>query len=195
MRLLPDLRRRQIVDAASALLTEHGAAAVEISAIAKRISVTRPVVYRFFPSRLELLRTVLDEFEVELSGRFQQALVATMRGTLPEITEAFMNAACDAIEARGRGAWHLLYARSYDQDAARLGRNVHERFMAPWLPRVVELTGLTRARVGLLADIVVASGRAALDGWLMGPLSRKEAVRIATRTVTALLTEFASGGE
>lgn len=192
VRLTPDLRRQQLIDVTARLLTEQGAAAVEISEVAKLAGVTRPVVYRFFPSRLDLLEAVLEDFVGDLSARFQEALVRTMRGTLPEITEAFLNACCDAIEARGQGPWHLLYARSFDREAARLGSAVHDRLMGPWLPRVVELTGLPRARVGLFADIVVAAGRAALNGWLLGPLSRKEAVRVATRVVTALLRDFAA---
>jgi len=56
-----------------------------------------------------------------------------------------------------------------------------------------QLTGMTRQRVALLAEIVVAAGGAALDGWLEGSLPRREAVRLATRAVTALLTEFSTG--
>jgi hypothetical protein len=46
--------------------------------------------------------------------------------------------------------------------------------------------------VRLLTDIVVAAGGAALDGWLDGPLRRKDAVQVATRAVSALLRDFAS---
>jgi hypothetical protein len=86
-----------------------------------------------------------------------------------------------------------MYARSPDLDAAQLGRAVQARMLAPWLPRVAELTGQPPPRVRLLAEIVVAAGGAALDGWLEGPLSRGEAVRIATRAVAALLRDFTAG--
>jgi hypothetical protein len=62
----------------------------------------------------------------------------------------------------------------------------------PWLPRVAELTGLSRQRVTLLSEVFVAAGGAALDGWLQGPLSRREAVRLATRAVGTLLAAFTS---
>lgn len=192
VRLPPETRRQQMIDVAAKLLTEEGAAGVEIQEVARRANVTRPVVYRFFPTRIALVQGVLDDFEAELSHRFHMALARSMGGTLPEMVESFVQACCDAIEVKGggKGAWHLMYARSADLEAAGLGRAVQGRLLEPWLPRVAQLTGMPRQRVGLLAEIVVAAGGAALDGWLEGALARREAVRIATRVVTALLTEF-----
>ena len=193
LRLAPDARRRQIVDVAAAMLTEYGAERVEVLAVAQRAGVSRPVVYRLFPTRLALIQAVLDDFEAELSARYQRALVRTMGGPLLEIIAAFIDASCDAIEAKGQGAWHLLYARSLDSEAARLGRAVLERLLSPWLPRVAKLTGLSPSRITLLGDMFVASGRSALDAWLNGAIGRKEAVRLATRSVGALLREFSTG--
>jgi AcrR family transcriptional regulator len=155
--------------------------------------VTRPIVYKFFPTRLDLIQGVLDDFEAELSHRFHMALARSMGGNLSDMVESFVQACCDAIEAKdGKGAWHLMYARSADLEAAGLGRAVQGRLLEPWLPRVAQLTGMPRARVGLLAEIVVAAGGAALDGWLEGSMPRREAVRIATRAVAALLVEFSA---
>jgi AcrR family transcriptional regulator len=193
VRLPPETRRQQLIDVAAKLLTKQGAAGVEIQEVAKLASVTRPVVYRFFPTRMALVQGVLDDFELELSHRFHLALVSTMGGMLPDIVEAFVQACCDAIEAKGKGAWHLMYARGADLEAAGIGRAVQGRMIEPWLPRVAELTGLTRQRVALLSAIVVAAGGAALDGWLEGALTRRDAVRVAARAVTALLADFSSG--
>lgn len=193
VRLAPDERRRQIVEVAAAMLTELGAERVEILAAARRAGVTRPVIYRFFPTRIALVEAVLDDFEEELSARFQEALMRTVGKPLLEIVESFMDACCDAIQAKGKGAWHLMYARSSDSEAARLGRAAQARLLAPWLDRVVELTGLPPSRSTLFGEMFVAAGRAALDGWLDGSIRRAEAVRVATRAVGALLREFSSG--
>src|SRR5688572_2996026 len=181
VRLQPEARRQQILDVAAGVLTEQGAARVEMMEVARLAGVTRPVVYRFFPTRLALVEGVLEDFQRELALRFQKALVASMGRAVTDITEAFVDAAADAIEARGKGAWQLMYAKSSDLEAAQLGRAALSRLLAPWMPRVAELTGLSPARARLLVDMVVAAGGAALDGWLDGPLRRKDAVRIAAQ--------------
>jgi AcrR family transcriptional regulator len=193
VRLPAAARRQQLVDVAARLLTDHGAAGVEILQVAARAQVTRPIVYKFFRTRLDLIQGVLDDFEAELSRRFHEALLSSLGRPLPEIVDAFIQGSCDAIEAKGKGAWHLLYARSPDQAAAGRGRTVLGRLLGPWLPRIAQLTGVTPQRARLLSEIVVAAGGAALDGWLEGPLSRRDAVRVASRAVTALLREFAAG--
>ena len=191
VRLQPEARRQQILDVAARVLTDQGAARVEMMEVARLAGVTRPVVYRFFPTRMALVEGVLADFQRALAVRFQQALVSSMGKPVPEIAEAFIDAAADAIEARGKGAWQLMYAKSSDPEAAQLGRAALGQLVTPWLPRVAELTGLAQPRARLLVDIVVAAGGAALDGWLDGPLRRKDAVRIAAQAVSALLRELA----
>jgi AcrR family transcriptional regulator len=192
VRLTPELRRRQLVAIASTQLTRHGIAGLEITALAEAAAVTRPVVYRFFPTRQALVAGVLDGFITGLTARYHAALAASVGGTLDEIVEAFIDASCDAIEDQGAGPWRLMYGRGADVEAATLGRAAVHRLLSPWLPRIATLTGLSAPRVQLLAGIVVAGGGAALDGWLEGRMRRKDAVKVATRTVTALLRELST---
>lgn len=192
IRLSAEKRRQQIVDVAACLLTEEGAVGVEMQAVAERAQVTRPIVYRFFPSRIDIIGAVLEDFTADLSQRFHLALAASMGLPLPRIIDAFVDACCSAIEKKGAGAWRLMYARGGDSRAADLGQAAQARLVDPWLPRVAEVSGLSRPRVLLLTGMVVAAGGAALDGWLEGKLTRREAARVAARAVQALLTEFSS---
>jgi hypothetical protein len=77
-------------------------------------------------------------------------------------------------------------------EAARLGQAALARLLAPWLPRICELTRQDVRRVERVAAIVVAAGGAALDPWLDGHAKRADAVRMATRSVVALLGEFSA---
>ena len=61
----PERRRPQVLDAALAVVVEHGVAAVTIGSVAKQLKVTRPVVYSCFPDRVELIRA-LHERELGL---------------------------------------------------------------------------------------------------------------------------------
>jgi AcrR family transcriptional regulator len=192
VRLAPDARRQQLVTVAARLLTEQGPAHLQIKELAAVAGVTRPVVYRLFPTRLALVESVLGDFTARLTTRFHEALVRSLGAPVPVSTEAFIEACCDAIADGGVGAWRLMYARGADVEAARLGQAALARLLAPWLPRVVELTGLDARRVETVASIIVAAGGAALDPWIDGRAKRKDAVRAATRSVTALLAEFAT---
>lgn len=192
MRLPAEARRQQLLDLAAHLLASHGASRVEIKELAKRAGVTRPVIYRYFPTILDLIDAVLVDFERELGSRFQRALVATAGRPLEEITAGFIDACCDAIEARGAGAWKLMYAKSADREAAELGRASLFRLLTPWMPLVAQLTRLTLPQARHLVTVIVAAGGASLDGWLEQRMRRDEAVAVTARIVNALLREFAS---
>lgn len=79
-------RRRQIIDAAIAVVEQHPPGAeIRVQQIAERAGLSRTVVYRHFADRADLDRAVqtaiLDEFWGELLPRL------TLEGTVPEIIE------------------------------------------------------------------------------------------------------------
>lgn len=190
-RVPPEERRRQLVEVARDLLTEQGVEAVQIKEVAARAKVSRPLVYRLFPTRKSLVRAVLDEFATDLAARFHRALIAGWPGTLDSATGAFIAACCDAIEANGAGPWLLLDAHAVEPALARLGRTTLDSLLEPWQRKLAELGGLTPRRAAIVLRIVVAAGRAALDGWLEGTCSRAQASLDAVRTVSVLLQALA----
>lgn len=189
-RVPPDARRRQLLDEAARILTEQGVEHLQISDLATRLGVTRPLVYRQFPTRQALVRAVLDDFAALVQERFQYALVRALPGTMESITTAFVEASCDAIEVRGAGPWQLLDARGTDPELARIGRSIFAQLLDPWQAQLAAFLGAPPRRAEGLLWVIVAAGRAALDGWIEGRLSRAEAVRDATTAVTALLAGF-----
>lgn len=190
-RIAPAARRRQILDVAAALLTDSGVDSVQITTVALAVGVSRPLVYRLFPTRQTLLVALLEDFVSSLHTRFQAALMRALPGSLAEIVGAFVEACCEAIRERGAGPWRLLDARGADPELTRLGRTTLGRLLQPWYGRIAELSGLRPRRAEALMWVVVAAGRASLDAWLDGKASRKQAVHDTTRAVTALLREFA----
>lgn len=184
-------RRRQLLRVAAEILTAQGIEYVQITEVAERAGVSRPLVYRLFPTRRALVEALLEDFSSQLSTRFSQALVSSLPGSLPEITEAFVKASCDVIEEQGAGPWLLLDARGTDPELGRLGRTILAQLLKPWQKQLAELTGLPPRRAVNLMWVVVAAGRAALDGWIEGAVSRRAAIEDATRAVTSLLQAFA----
>lgn len=189
-RVPPDARRRQLLTVAAAILTAQGVEHVQITEVAERAGVSRPLVYRLFPTRRALVQALLEDFVARLGERFHQALLGALPGTLDGITESFVNACCAAIDEEGAGPWLLLDARGADPELARLGRQILAQLLKPWQKRLSELTSLPPRRAANVMWVVVAAGRAALDGWIEGTVSRRAAVDDATRAVSALLQGF-----
>lgn len=194
-RVPPEARRKQLVTVASKLLTEHGLERVQITEVAERAGVSRPLVYRLFPTRKALVRALLEDFAHDLGERFSAALLKSWPGTMEAATGAFIAACCDAIDAHGAGPWILLDANSGDPELARLGRDTLDELLAPWQARLAELGGLSPKRAAVVLRVVVAAGRAALGGWLEGVSSRAQATDDCVRVVSALLQVFIVSSE
>jgi AcrR family transcriptional regulator len=189
-RLPPDDRRRQLLDLAARVLAQHGIERLQVSDLAERAGVSRPLVYRMFRTRQLLVRALLEDFAREVTERFQAALMRTLPGSIETITRAFVEASCDAITAKGAGPWLLFDARAADTETARIGREIFARLLAPWQEQLASFIGVPPRRARNHLWVIVAAGRAALEGWIDGALSRAEAVADATLAVNALLVAF-----
>ena len=60
LRLPPEVRRQQILDAAVAYFAEAGFG-VQTRELSRRIGVSQPLLYRYFPSKQDLIAAVFDE--------------------------------------------------------------------------------------------------------------------------------------
>ena len=186
-RLAPGERRSDLVRVAARLLTDRGVDAVQIGDLAAAGGVSRQLVYRFFRSRQAVIKAVLEDFADALTQEFGRRAMERLPADLDEATRVFVEAACDTIEARGAGGWHLLDAKGADPELRRLGRTFMDRLIAPWPGRISRVTGVGKREAAIVARMLVAAGRAVLDLWCAGEISRAEAVRYATRGMTALL--------
>jgi AcrR family transcriptional regulator len=189
-RLQPHERRSELVAAAARLLAEGGLEALEFTAVAAAAGVTRPVVYKFFHTRAELVEAILADFEEELTRRFVAAASGQMPSSLEDATRIFIDAICETIEAKGAGAWELLGGHASDPEIAALGSAVQARLMKPWYAHIAATTGASKREVRTVSAMLVAAGRAVLAQWYAGELSRAEAARDTTRGVSALLAAF-----
>lgn len=178
---------------AAGLLTARGVDGVQIADVAAAGGVSRQLVYKFFPSRQAIIKAVLEEFADALTTEFGRHALGRLPTDLAGATRVFVEAACDTIQAQGAGAWHLLDSKGPDPDVARLGRAIMDRLVAPWHTRIAGVTGIDAREAAIVARMLVAAGRAVLDLWCAGEISRHEAVRYAALGMTALLETFPDG--
>lgn len=187
-RLPPDERRAQLLDVASSLLYERGVEAVRIPEIADRAGVTRPVVYRFFPSRQAVFVALLENLSRELHTHLEP--VTSSRGGLERSLHDFALAICDSIEASGPGAWLLLGGAPVDEEVRELVVSVEEQLTTPWRDRVARALRREGHHVDVITSVLVTMSRAVLREWLRGEISRDEAAELLVRSVRAILREF-----
>ena len=118
----PEKRRPQVLDAALAIAIESGAARVSIDAIAKRMGVTRPVVYACFPSREALLDALLSREERKLLQGVLAALPSTPPIFKPERLVIHGFQALLRVVLENTGAWELVFSPVPDPSvSARFG--------------------------------------------------------------------------
>ncbi|MBL8740923.1 MAG: TetR/AcrR family transcriptional regulator [Myxococcales bacterium] len=187
-----EARRKELIAHASRILNERGLEALHVTALANSAGVSRPLVYRAFPTREALFRAVLDDFAEDVGERFQKALVRALPGTAESLTRAFIDASCDAIVEKGAVHWALLDPRGVSPELARISTEILSRLLDPWQDKLAEFLGVSRRRAANHLGIIVAAGRAALAGWLDGTLTREEAGNDATHAVTGLMMAFAN---
>jgi AcrR family transcriptional regulator len=183
-------RREQLLRTAAELLRRHGTDGLELTRLAAKAGVSRPIVYRFFPSRRALIIGVLEDLEAELAARFAAVASRPFPDDIEAATRLFIDAVCDAIEAKGVGPWELLGSKGPDPVVARLARTIHDRLLAPWRVDVAQALGVTAREAETVSRMLVAAGRAVLEQWYTGAISREEAARDATRGVSGLLGAF-----
>lgn len=73
-RLPADLRRRSILDAALVVLSKQGYSGMTTARIAGRVGVSEPILYRHFSSKRAILRALLDEVIVRMTGAMAELI-------------------------------------------------------------------------------------------------------------------------
>ncbi len=101
-----EVRRRQVLDAALRLITEHGYGAVTMEAVAREANLAKPVVYNAYPGREALLSALLEREE----RRAFQTLAEAIRpagGDPAAALLAWLQGVAQAIAA-APSAWRLM---------------------------------------------------------------------------------------
>jgi AcrR family transcriptional regulator len=133
---------REIVDVARRHLASEGAAGLSLRAVARELGMASSAVYRYFPSRDDLLTALIVEAYDALGAAAEEAESAAPRTDL----RARLHATCDAV----RG-WALTHQHEY---ALVYGSPV-PGYAAP------QATVGPAARVGAVLSRIVADGVAA----------------------------------
>ena len=93
-RLSPHKRRMQLLDSAAAIILERGMSSLTMESVAVKANVSNPLIYKYFDSRIALLRELLireykvyiDDNEAEITKHddFQDAIYGIVKNNFDE---------------------------------------------------------------------------------------------------------------
>ena len=189
-RLSPEDREQQLLRVASDIIEADGVDSVRIPYVAAAAGVTRPVVYKFFPNRHELIKAVLEDFREDFARRTPDILNTEEDADVGSIARAFIDAACDTIEARGPGGWQILRSAGHDPEISAISKDFRGQLVQPWLIPLRELTGVDDAEALALADMFLTGAGEILQRWIDGEFSRQQVATLLGRIILAVLSEF-----
>ena len=125
-RLVAAERRRLIEDAAAELFAERGYVATTIEEIVTRAGVTKPMLYRHFESKQDLVMTLLERHRDELATAPLDALLASADRPFAERLDAMLDAWFAYVETHPFIRL-LLHDSSGDTEVAALVEELHDR--------------------------------------------------------------------
>ncbi|MDF3301423.1 TetR/AcrR family transcriptional regulator [Streptomyces tropicalis] len=109
------LREEQILAAALEEFGRHGHAAASMAEIARRVGVTKPMLYTYFGSKDGLYTACVDHIGPRLRAAIEEAMASgPEREALPR---AVLAAVFDTLQDC-RHAWFVLYDRTLPHDSA-----------------------------------------------------------------------------
>lgn len=189
-----DDRRAQVLTVAQELFAREGFHHVSMDDIADRAAVSKPVLYRHFPSKLDLYLAVIDRRGDALLSAVDSALAAA-RG--PEASTALTGrdvvravvGAYIAFVADAGGTHSLLFESDVTRDTAVRARVEHaSELTAGAVSRgLVELAGLPTEHADLLAWALVGMAQTAAT-------TRYRTHQVDVETAVDLVSDLAWGG-
>jgi AcrR family transcriptional regulator len=149
-RLHVDERRRQLLEAGAALFAEHAFEEISMRDIAEAAGVSKPLLYHYFPSKIDLFKAAVAEKAAEL----QRVIEPTGNGSPLEQLSRTLDAYLAWIEANQLTWSKLVQSAAALPEARELVEGFRQRTMDMALAR---LTSDPTPRPAL---------RTAIKGWL-----------------------------
>jgi AcrR family transcriptional regulator len=149
-RLQVDERRRQLIEAGAALFAERSYEEISMRDVAAAAGVSKPLLYHYFPSKLELFKTAVAAKAEEL----QQAIEPSGEGSPLEQLAASLDSYLRWIEANATTWAKLMQSAAVIPEARTLVEGFRQRTLGLVLD---SLTGRRKPRPAL---------RTAISGWL-----------------------------
>jgi AcrR family transcriptional regulator len=131
-RLNVDERRRQLLDAGAALFAEHAYEEISMRDIAQAAGVSKPLLYHYFPSKIELFKEAVAQKAAELARLIEPGGEGTPLEQLSNSLDAYLA----WIETNARTWSKLVQSAASLPEARELIEGFRQRTMDMALARL-----------------------------------------------------------
>lgn len=173
-RLDRDDRRGALLDAAAAIVTSGGADAVSMEAVAERAGVSRPLVYKHFANRAELLEALYARESLALHEEISAEV--TKARTLEEMFRALVRGSLNAQASRGATFAALRAAGGQTPERRTEQRARDRRTLTYFMRQAVQQYGLTETQARAAVSILLGSIESVLNVFRIRPTSEQAAL-------------------
>lgn len=166
-------RREAFLDAAATLVADGDIEAVSMEAVAEQAGVSRPLVYKHFANRTELLEALYQREAQMLHAEMASEVQAAT--TVDAMFRALIHGALRAQAERG-ATFAALRAAGARVPARRAEQRRRDRGTLRWFTaRVVEELGLPRDRAAVAVPVLLGAIGAVLAQWRLRPTAEHAA--------------------
>ncbi len=167
-RLPAEERRKVILDAAQRTFVEFGYHGALMDTIAERADVTKPILYRHFPSKLDLLLAILDQADEQLRSALllpnpdEMDWMTSIRHSIHSYFDFVM---------RSEKAFRLIYATDLNVDRKAIERITHIRegltdIVANMISSYTDTAAVSRDDIKVLAVMLVGMTESTVTHWM-----------------------------
>ena len=181
-----DARRAQVLAVAQRLFAREGFHHVSMDDIAERAEVSKPVLYRHFPSKLDLYLAVVDQRGEALVTAIDDALAIVAEGdpqTGRAVVRAIVRAYVEFVENAGESSSLLFESDvTHDSDVRTRVDQASDEAARAICRGLRELAGLAPEQAELLSTALVGMARvAATSRYRSQEVSVEDAVELVTQ--------------
>ena len=151
-RLKPEVRKSQILDVAAAMIREHGVSALSMSKLGEAAGISKPLIYVYFDSRLELFKALLVR-EVEESQTRNQKIAEAATG-LEDLVRSTSRSMLEHVLEHGNIVQQLMHEPEIADVLGKLASQSHQRYIQYLAQQLESSLGLSPE----LSEMVVEIG-------------------------------------
>jgi AcrR family transcriptional regulator len=173
-RLQSSARRDALLDAAVALVRAKGAQVVSMDAVAERAGVSRPLVYKHFANRDELLaaayRREVSKLHLDLASAVASA------GSVEEMYRVLLQGSMRATVERGQVFTALRAAGGWNRDIRREQKSRDRETIRAFAAVAARQYGLERRRSTSVTAVLLGALDAVLAQWRIDPTEENKKI-------------------
>ena len=166
-RLQSAARRDALLEAAVALVRTQGVQVVSMETVAERAGVSRPLVYKHFANRDEILAAAYRREAARL--HLDLAAEVAAASSVEEMYRALLRGSMRATVERGQTLTALRAAGGWNRDIRREQRSRDRATVRAFAAVAARQYGLERTRAGSVTAVLLGALDAVLAQWRVDP--------------------------